>query len=124
MRPPPGRSYNADGSVKRVLPSSPESVDLNDHYELAVTAAARARNKLMIGAAMRGGDPGLYAGGPVPPPMAVNARGELVSLDSHLARAVAKAYNVPDAVVGIPTPRWRRIVQRFTRRARQRARRG
>lgn len=57
------------------------------------------------------------------PPVAVNMRGDLVSLDTPLARHIAKAFNVPDAVIGIPTPRWRRFVQRWTRRSRQRAKR-
>lgn len=55
--------------------------------------------------------------------MAVNARCDLVCIDPDGARAVAKMHGVPDAALGIPTPWWRRIMQRFTRRARQRARR-
>lgn len=30
-------------------------------------------------------------------------------------RAIAKMYEVPDALVGIPTPWWRRVLHRFTR---------
>lgn len=56
-------------------------------------------------------------------PLAVNAAGEIVTLDSDRARAICRVMQVPDAVIGIPTARWRRFVQRFTRRATQKARR-
>ena len=51
-----------------------------------------------------------------PPAYAINSRGELVMLDAPEARAVAKAYGLPDHIIGIPTSRWRRLVQRSTRR--------
>lgn len=49
-------------------------------------------------------------------PTAVNAAGETVSLDTPMARAAAKLFNVPDAAVGIPTPWWRRWWQRHVTR--------
>lgn len=47
---------------------------------------------------------------------AINSRGELIDLDTPFARMVARSYNVPDHVIGIPSPWWRRLVQRVTRR--------
>lgn len=35
----------------------------------------------------------------------------------EFARRVSAAFNVPDALVGLPTPWWRRWWQRLTRRA-------
>lgn len=58
-----------------------------------------------------------------PPAMVVTRTGERVIVDIRRARSIAKSFDVPDAVIGIPTARWRRFVQRFTRRATQRAKR-
>lgn len=47
---------------------------------------------------------------------AINMSGELVDLDTPFARAIARGYRVPDHIVGIPSPWWRRVLQRLTRR--------
>lgn len=47
---------------------------------------------------------------------AINMSGDLVDLDTPFARTIARGYRVPDHIVGIPTPWWRRVLQRLTRR--------
>lgn len=46
---------------------------------------------------------------------AVNSRGEIVDLDTPEARSIAKTFGVPDHLIGIPSPWWRRFWQRHTR---------
>lgn len=65
-----------------------------------------------------------YRGQHAKPVLTVTPQGDWVCLDVDAARSITRAMQVPDAALGIPTPWWRRFVQRFTRRARQRARRG
>lgn len=46
----------------------------------------------------------------------MNAGSQSQKLNEHTARMVARMYGMPDALVGISTPWWRRLIQRFTRR--------
>lgn len=171
MRPPPGRRYNADGSVARPDPTRvidncgrdvTSFVNAEDERrarademqarlqvvidELApeindmlaeglpdmgpfMVAYGETRRKLRIGSAINGGDGSNYVHNDAFESSPSGWQG--IARDYHdalpertyRARAVAKAYGVPDTVIGLPTSRWQRIVQRFTRRATQRSHR-